>query len=434
MKVRKYFSGWGNFPIKFGTLKTIKSKRELKSNLNSIRQFIPVGNFRSYGDSALADTMVHFSQNNIQINSKEKTATVSADVLLGNLIDKSLPLGLFPVVVPGTKFVTIGGAIAADIHGKNHHVDGCFSEHVLSFDLMNSDGEIIKCTKKDTPELWAKTCGGMGLTGVILNAALKLRKIPSSQIIQSNHVANSLDQLFELFEKNKDATYSVAWIDCAAKGDNLGKGILMCGEFSENNNSVKSLKNNSLSIPFNFPSCLLNSFTIKIFNSFYFNILRKKEYKPFAVSLDQFFFPLDKIRDWNRLYGESGFLQYQFVLPKENSFNGMSEILQKISQSKKGSPLAVLKLFGPQNGNALSFPIEGYTLALDFKKSPNLFPLLNDLDEIVNQNGGRLYLAKDARMSPNTFKKGYPNLGIYNSTIENLSQFQSNQSKRLFHS
>jgi len=193
MNHKKYYSGWGNYPVKHGKLIEISSSEDLSNLIQKENLFIPVGNFRSYGDSALSETMVQFTpKKTIEIDSSKKTAIVSADILIGDLIDKSLPVGLFPPVVPGTKFVTIGGAIAADIHGKNHHIDGCFSDHVIWFKLMKHDGKIVKCSKESTSELFALTCGGMGLTGVIISAKIKMLQVESDLIYQVTFSACSL--------------------------------------------------------------------------------------------------------------------------------------------------------------------------------------------------------------------------------------------------
>ena len=399
--------------------------------------FIPVGNLRSYGDSALSETMVQFTpKKTIEIDSSKKTAIVSADTLIGDLIDKSLPIGLFPPVVPGTKFVTIGGAIAADIHGKNHHIDGCFSDHVIWFKLMKHDGTIVKCSKESTSELFALTCGGMGLTGVIISAKIKMKQVGSDLIYQETFSASSLQKLFNLFEDHREKQFSVAWIDCTAKGNNLGRGIFMSGEFSKRSNigNYKPKNEKKLSIPFFLPPWLMNPLTIKLFNSFYFFISSLKNKNKSIVGYEDFFFPLDKIHHWNRMYGTSGFLQYQFVLPLKKSKEGMEKILNIISESGQGSPLAVLKLFGPKNENYLSFPIEGFTLALDFKNQPTLFQLLDELDKIVLEYEGRVYLAKDARIKEKNFESGYSQIKEFRRLRHQDSleiKFQSHQSRRL---
>lgn len=432
--LKGYFSAWGNFPVKLGDLVTLKTVKEIQSFLYNKKPFIPVGNFKSYGDSALNDTMVKFNPvKTIEINRQEQTATVSANVLIGDLIEKTMPLGLFPVVVPGTKFVTIGGAIAADIHGKNHHLDGCFSDHVLSFEIITTDGRKVHCDAKKNQELWKLTCGGMGLTGLIISAKLKLQKVNSSIIYQRTIKASSIDELFNCFEKNNQDRYSVAWVDCTAKNDSLGRGVFISGNFANNprNQKLKLHKNPKFSIPFVMPKYLINHTTIRCFNSLYYRLSGNSKARR-QMHYDNFFFPLDKIKNWNRIYGDAGFLQYQFVLPKLSSSIALKSILERIVDSGEGSPLAVLKLFGNQNKNYLSFPMEGYTLALDFKNTPKVHQLLIELDSIVNDNNGRIYLAKDARIKPQSFKNGYQEFQCFKDKIKNQKKIQSLQSRRLF--
>jgi len=410
------------------------SIEELKSFIQSKKQFIPVGNLKSYGDCALGDTMLKFSPpKKMHINKKDRVATVSSNVLLGELIQHALPKGMFPIVVPGTKYVTIGGAIAADVHGKNHHLDGCFSDHVLSFNLLTQDGKHIQCDKNKTPDLWKLTCGGMGLTGVITSAKIKLQKVKSPIIEQKTIKADSLSELFNCFIQNNIDPYSVAWIDCTAKGDSLGRGVYMSGRFIDNptNQTYSIHKSQKFSIPFTFPKFTLNPITTKCFNSLYY-YLSKSDDSSREINYDDFFFPLDKIKKWNRLYGDKGFLQYQFVLPTNTSLNGMKLILKEISKSRQGSPLAVLKLFGKQNENYLSFPMEGFTLALDFKNTQKVHHLLNKLDSMVNDLGGRFYLAKESRIKSKLFWQGYTIPREIKTNIINQSLLLSDQRKRLF--
>tara|TARA_B100000519_G_scaffold145816_1_gene126652 strand:+ start:8672 stop:9982 length:1311 start_codon:yes stop_codon:yes gene_type:complete len=433
-KSKGYYSAWGNTPIKLGELVILKTLKELESFLPYKKPIIPVGNFKSYGDCALSDTMVKFDPvKTIQINRQKQTATVSSNVLIGDLIQKTLPMGLFPTVVPGTKFVTIGGAIAADIHGKNHHLDGCFTDHVLSFEVITTEGRTVICSRNKTKELWKLTCGGMGLTGIIKSAELKLIKVNSSMIHQKTIKAKSLDKLFDCFEKNNQDPFSVAWVDCAANNHSIGRGIFMSGKFSDDsrNNLFSVHSTPKFSIPFLLPKYLINSLTIKCFNSLYYR-LSENDKKGRQIHYDDFFFPLDKIKNWNRIYGNAGFLQYQFVLPKSSSLAGLKSILSHISNSGQGSPLAVLKLFGRQNKNYLSFPMKGYTLALDFKNTPKVHQLLIELDSIVNDYNGRIYLAKDSRIKRQSFIDGYQTFQIFKNKIKHQKNISSFQSKRLF--
>jgi len=431
-------SAWGNFPRIIGKISKASTREQLIKTLNENDTIIPFGNGRSYGDSALNDHMVQYDNPEISIEFDQELGIVqvSAATQIGDLIDYILPFGWFPPVVPGTKFVTIGGAIAADIHGKNHHVDGCFSQHIISIDLMLQNGDIVQCSHQENSDLFKATCGGMGLTGVILNATIKMIQVQSRFIEQISYKAQNIDELFSHFHRYDSKRYSVAWLDCTAKGNKLGRGVLITGEFLKNGvlSGYNTDNHSRLNIPFFLPSWLINHLTLKIFNTLYYHLSGFDEPKKVVVDLNRFFFPLDQILNWNRLYGKSGFLQYQFVLPLKKSKEGMEKILNIISESGQGSPLAVLKLFGPRNKNYLSFPMEGFTLALDFKNQPALFPLLDELDKIVLEYEGRVYLAKDARIKEENFESGYAKIKEFRRLRhqDNLEiKFQSHQSKRL---
>ena len=438
MEKNNTFSGWGNFPVIKGELTQVSTKDHLIDAINGNETVIPYGNGRSYGDNALNDHMIHYNDpiDPIEFNKETGIGHVSAATQIGDLIDHILPFGWFPPVVPGTKFVTIGGAIAADIHGKNHHVDGCFSQHVISFNLMLENGSIVKCSKKKNSDLFKATCGGIGLTGVILNARIKMIRIQSRFIEQISYKAQNIDELFAHFNSFDSLRYSVAWIDCTATGNKLGRGVLMTGDFLKNGelSGYNTGNHSKLNIPFFLPSWIINPLLLKLFNTLYYHLSGLNERKKVVVDLNKFFFPLDQILNWNRLYGRQGFLQYQFVLPIKNSREGIKKILNIISKSGQGSPLAVLKLFGPGNENYLSFPMEGFTLALDFKNQPALFPLLDELDKIVLEYEGRVYLAKDARIKEPNFESGYTKIKEFRRLRhqDNLEiKFQSYQSRRL---
>ena len=425
-------NSWGMYPIIKNKLFSLREKGKLKKYLNKTNETIPFGNGRSYGDSALNENIIYCKTYNYFLDFDKENGILhcQSGVLLSEIIEAFVPKGWFLKVTPGTKLITIGGAIASDIHGKNHHVEGCFSECVEEFTLMLPDGEIKVCKKGD--ELFLATCGGMGLTGVILDAKISLKKIKSQYINQITIKTKNLKETFDAFEKYSDQPYSVAWIDCLAKDENIGKCLLMVGDFaSDGNLDFKEKKKKN--IPFNFPSFALNNLSVKAFNWLYYKkapdgVSRQK------VDIDTFFYPLDAIKNWNRIYGKGGFTQYQFILPKDKSYDGLKEILEEIAQSGKGSFLAVLKLYGKENQNYLSFPIEGYSLALDFKIEKGLFELLDELDKIVLKYDGRIYLTKDVRVSKDTFEKGYPHIEKFRALRKKYNmneKFQSLQSKRV---
>ena len=422
---------WGNYPKQKTSSELFNLDRKSK---NFTKYCLPYGNGRSYGDSCLSKKLIEMKQYNKILNFDKDNGSilVESGILISDIIDIILPQGWFLQIVPGTKYVSIGGAIASDIHGKNHHKVGAFSSCINWFELLLPNDEIVKCSKDTNIELFRSTCGGMGLTGIILNVSLQLKRVYSSTIKQTIIKSKNLKETFNIFDSIDDEQYSVAWIDCLSKGKKLGRSLIMYGDFCQNGN-LNHKKHYKFNIPFYFPSFLLNSLTIKIFNFFYYHRILRNNYQT-DISFDKFFFPLDSIENWNKMYGENGFTQYQFVLPLKHSFNGMSEILKKISESGKGSFLAVLKLFGKKNNNYMSFPMEGYTLALDFKIEEGIFDLLNTLDEIVEKYEGRIYLAKDARINESVFKKGYPGIEDFNRIRRKyklINHFHSAQSKRL---
>jgi len=403
---KKSFS-WGNYP------KTNSNYFDFDVNrysLDSTKDTIPFGNGRSYGDSCISENIVGFKNWNHFLSFDKETGVliIQSGVLLSEIIEVIVPRGWFLKVNPGTKLITVGGAVSSDIHGKNHHIEGCFSECVNWFNLLLPSGEVLKCSRKENQELFFSTCGGMGLTGFILEVEIQLKKINSIYINQKTIKTKNLKETFEVFDSIKKEPYSVAWIDCLSKGDNLGRSLIMSGDFDQNKYLNYSSKKR-INIPFNFPSFSLNKLTVKLFNFFYYNkVFKKISFQ--KVEFDSFFFPLDSIRNWNRIYGRDGFTQYQFILPKQESFEGLKSILEEISKSGKGSFLAVLKLYGKENKNYLSFPLEGYSLALDFKIEKGLFELLDKLDEIIIKHKGRIYLSKDVRVSKEVFEKGYPQI------------------------
>ncbi|MDD2652285.1 MAG: FAD-binding oxidoreductase [Sulfurimonas sp.] len=423
---------WGMYPKIKSNVFSLRDTESLCAYAEKTEEFIPYGNGRSYGDSALADNIVYTKPYNnfLAFDAQEGILECQAGVLLSEILDTLVKRGWFLKVTPGTKLITIGGAIASDVHGKNHHTEGCFSECIEEMTLMLPDGEIKSCKKGDA--LFHATCGGMGLTGVILSAKISLKKINSKHINQTTIKTKNLKETFEAFEKYKDMPYSVAWIDCLAKDEEIGKCLLMVGDFA-NDGDLEYKSKKKLTIPFTFPSFALNNLSVKAFNWLYYakapNGISKQK-----VDIDTFFYPLDAIGDWNKIYGSGGFTQYQFILPKESSFDGLKEILGKISASGKGSFLAVLKLYGKANDNYLSFPMEGYSLALDFKIETGLFELLDALDEVVVRHGGRIYLTKDVRVSRETFEQGYPLIETFRTFRKENNmdkKLQSLQSKRV---
>ncbi|PKH05243.1 FAD-binding oxidoreductase [Moritella sp. Urea-trap-13] len=426
----KKLTSWGKYPLINANIIIPTTRQHLAGlELTGIGR----GLGRSYGDSALSEQVIVSENLNHFISFDEENGLLrcEAGVSLDNILTVFVPKGWFLSVTPGTKFVTIGGAIASDVHGKNHHLEGSFSDHVTSLTLVISDKEIT-CSRNNNPELFHATCGGMGLTGIITEATFKLKPIKSAYINQKIVKAKNLNTALELFEQYKDVTYSVAWIDCLSTGSNLGRSLLMLGEHADKG-KLKTHKDGLLNMPCDMPSFLLNKYTIQAFNSAYYNKQLKEEVNS-TIHYDPFFYPLDGINNWNRMYGGNGFTQYQFVIPKEAGKEGLTEILEAIAESKQGSFLAVLKVFGKGNQNLLSFPMEGYTLALDFKLNDKLFSLLDHLDIIVRKYDGRLYLSKDVRISEEMFKASYPQWEAFQTLRTEYGAdelYHSLQSKRI---
>ena len=399
-------TNWGNFPVVEKEIKSEDTLQKIKDFVQNNNEIIARGNGRCYGDASLSEHIFSTKRLNKLISFDRLNGIIECEsgVLLSEILEVIVQQGYFLYVTPGTKFISVGGAIASDVHGKNHHAEGCFSEYVISFSLLNENGEVLICSRtENTDKFWA-TIGGMGLTGIILSAKFKLKNIETVYIRQESIKAENLDEIFKLFDESEDWTYNVAWIDCLQKGKNIGRSILMRGEHAFKHQLPNKLqekplrlkKKLNLTVPFYFPNFVLNNLTVKIFNFLYFNKQTKKEVKS-NVDYETFFYPLDIANDWNKIYGKGGFIQYQFVIPKEKGKEGMKEILETIAKSGNGSFLAVLKLFGKNNAEAYnSFPIEGYTLALDFKVNAKLKHLIKKLDEVVEAYGGRIYLTKDS--------------------------------------
>lgn len=438
---------WGNFPEIDAQISRIDA-RDCKLIFSREKEnLIARGLGRCYGDSSLAKNVLSSDPMNRFLDFDEKTGDLICEsgVSLEEILEIFVPKGWFLTVTPGTKFVTIGGAIASDVHGKNHHNMGSFSRHLRWIELMLPSGEIVRCSREEQAEIFHATCGGMGLTGVIVKARFRLQPIETAYIRLKTYRAKNFDEVIDLFYKTKDWTYSVAWIDCLAKGDKLGRSVLMIGEhakvdelktITQKKSPLKLPKKLKLTVPFNLPSFTLNRLSMGIFNFLFY---RKTPGKPTQSIIDYetFFYPLDSILSWNRIYGSKGFTQYQFVLPMGDGVQGLKEIWKKITEMTakgNGSFLTVLKMFGKGDEGHLSFPMEGFTLAIDFAVNTSLFPFLDGLDELVLKYGGRIYLAKDARMKEEVFKRSYPGLRKFikiRSQLDPKKQLRSKQSDRL---
>lgn len=439
-KARKV-QNWGRYPAVNAEVFSFRNITELKQFVSSTSRFITRGSGLSYGDASLAPVILSTLRYNkiLAFNKAEGIIRCESGVTLSELLKVVVPAGWFLPVVPGTKNITVGGAVAADVHGKNHHVEGSFTRYVSQLSLLMHNGDVLDCSREENSETFHSTCGGMGLTGVVLDVEIRLKKVTTAYVTQRNMVVPNLRKLIEGLKANEQSTYSVAWVDCLASGKDLGRGVVMLGEHAQVDDlplrdrefPLKLHKKAKLRIPIDMPSFLLNGLTIGAFNSLYYHFHRMAR-KEFTAHYDSFFFPLDFMLDWNKLYGKRGMLQYQFVIPFGDGEAVLSRILAKISKSRMASFLSVLKLLGPGE-HPLSFPMPGYTLAMDFPVTEQLFPLLNELDKIVAGAGGRIYLAKDSRMNLETFANGYPEISRFRALLAEKAgiKFGSLQSERL---
>ena len=373
---------------------------------------------RSYGDVAL-------NKNGLLVCTKHLKRFISADwengvvrveagITLDQILQVSIPHGWFLPVTPGTKFVSIGGAVANDIHGKNHHHAGSFGAHITKLSLRRSNGETLMCSAEQNKDIFALTISGLGLTGFIEWVEFQMISITSTDMVVENLPFKNLDHFFEVSQESNAWPYSVAWVDCFATGEQLGRGIFTRGRHARKNKYGKTellvhTSRSKLKWPFQTPGFILNKTTVKLFNQAYYT--RKGATFEGYQYYDPFFYPLDSIKDWNKLYGGNGFYQHQSIIPKENAENGIRRLLETIARLGQGSFLAVLKTHGAESSPGRnSFCLEGTSLALDFKNSgANTISLLHMLDEIVISNGGRVYPAKDGTMTSDTYMQSYPN-------------------------
>jgi FAD/FMN-containing dehydrogenase len=420
--------GWGHYPVVATECLPERGPVEIAGLVGAHPSLVARGHGRAYGDAAIGQpfTLPMLGLNRLRsFDAATGLLCVEAGVSIAELLTAFVPRGYFLAVVPGTKFVTVGGAIAADVHGKNHHRDGGFADSVEAFRLITPGGETITCSRTVNPELFTATTGGMGLTGVIVEATLRLRKIETGWLKQETHVAIDLDAAIAALEATATSTYSVAWIDCLAKGNALGRSLIYAADHASAQD-YELLGNGSTAFPMTFPPAraaritaplfapgwALNRASVSVFNALYFSRGAARAGAPELVHWDPYFFPLDTIGHWNRIYGRRGFVQHQCVIPLETARGVLAEILGRVSWRGSVSFLAVLKQLGSSHG-LMSFPMRGYTLAMDFPVTDTLLPFLDEIDALMADAGGRLYLAKDARQSRATFEAGYPGLAAF---------------------
>lgn len=411
-----------------------KSQSFIKATpFNNDFKNLVVGSCLSYGDSCLnSDENIIFNTTNNCLLSFDPVNSVlhaQAGITFDDILKFLVPRGYFVPVTPGTKFITLGGAVANDIHGKNHHNAGTFGAHVLEMQLERSDGVYI-CNHSTNSDLFNATIGGLGLTGFIKSVKFKVIKISSSFIRQTVEKFHGIDEYLELNAKYSSADYTVAWLDCFyKKGSLVSRGLFISGDFF-NDNRFETHCDPKFSIPLSFPNFCLNSFTVKMFNTAYFHKQLKKIHQT-LVHYDPFFYPLDSIQYWNKIYGKNGLFQFQCVLPKNKAKEGMHKLLNEIAKSGEGSFLSVLKSFGDiQSPGILSFPHEGLTLCLDFSNhSHKTVKLFSKLHAIVSEYDGKLYPAKDSFMDSKQFNHSYGAFESFTKFID--PRFSSDFLKRI---
>lgn len=438
--IDKAVSGWGGWPRVTCAVYRPEKRRELGEILDAAPHphYIARGLGRSYGDVSVnpGGGAVDTTRLNrmLAFDAAAGVLECEAGVSLAEILDVFVPRGWFLPVTPGTKFVTVGGAIANDVHGKNHHIDGSFGSHVLELTLLTPTGTIITCSPTDQSDVFWATVGGVGLTGFILTAKVRLIRISSIYMRVDYRRCANLDALLATIrETDTKYKYSVAWVDCLAKSGSLGRSVLMSGnhvEASELPSASGTLtvpRKMQPKVPMNVPGFVLNPWTIGAFNGLFY--ARHGTRSGVQVDYDTYFYPLDALQHWNRFYGRSGFTQYQATFPHEG-VDGLVALMEKLSQSGRASFLAVLKRMGPAGSGMLSHPIEGWTLTLDIPIRPELERFLHECDELLLAHGGRLYAAKDACTRPETFQAMYPRLKEFQAVKDRLDP-QGKLSSRL---
>lgn len=406
-------AGWANFPRHEAEVFEPADRVGVSTHILDNERIIARGNGKSYGDAALGPALLSTLKLN-QVLHFDQTAGVlecESGALLSDLLQIIVPAGWFFQVTPGIKAITVGGAIASDVHGKNHPSAGCFSNFLISFELMTASGEIKTCSRSENPSLFWQTCGGMGWTGVVLSAKFRLLKISATWMQQKTVRSANLQQLFQAFEVNKAWPYAAAWVDCTSK---KWRGAAFFARHEEGKDATDQLvfaEARKINVPFFAPNWLLNPLTIKAHNEYYYFKNRDAQQR---VTLDQYFYPLDALQNWNRFYGQRGLVQYQFCLPEMFAKDGIQQVLETIQASGETPFLTVLKRHGDRPAEAVhSFPIRGFSLALDFPRTKGVQKLVQQLDALVWNLQGKIYLTKDAcsdpkmgRIDPTSFGEG----------------------------
>ena len=428
-------SGWGNNNIINSEIVYPKNDEEIIKILKSLKNnsIITRGLGRSYGDMSLNKNVLSLMkyEKYYDLNEETKTLECSANISIIEILEKIVNKGLFFNVSPGSKFVTIGGAIANDVHGKNHHKDGSFSDYIEELKLIIPDGTIRVCSKTSDSQLFRATCGGAGLTGIIISAKIKLLSIKSKNLDVRIFKTKNIKETLKKFKELEKSKYLVAWLDTIDK-KNLGRSVIFSGEHSDDNDLDFKLKKG-----FNLPSFLgkliMNSFFISIFNRIYYLIHKNNSSK--KKNIDNFFYPLDRLLNWNKFYGKKGFTQLQILIKDENKYEEiLNQVLNFFMKKKIYSFLSTLKEYGKGNENYLSFAENGLSITLDIPVKENFFEIYQEFERIISNQNVKVYLAKDSFMSENFFKNSYNKITLFKEIkkkIDPESKLESIQSKRL---
>lgn len=437
-------SGWGRFPVLDVHLYRPEKRAALTAIVRDAAEssLIARGLGRSYGDAALnaGAGVIGLERLNRMLSFDPGTGVLEceAGVSFAEIVETFLPRGFFPAVTPGTRFVTVGGAIACDVHGKNHHRDGTIASTLVGLRLLLASGEVLTCSPTVHPDVFWATVGGLGLTGVIVTASFRLRAVETGYVTVDRERARDLDDALERFDATDQRyRYSVAWIDALARGRRLGRSVLLQANDTpaaaiRDRARARRASSRSRAVPFDLPSFALNPLSVRAFNAGYYAAHRDR--KGLVMGMEPFYYPLDALHHWNRLYGRRGFVQYQVVFPTHTARQGLRDVLERAGRSRRPSFLAVLKRFGPANAGLLSFPHAGFTLAIDMPAAPDIRDLLAALDDITLRHGGRVYLAKDAALGPEAFAAMYPRVEEFRAIKRRLDperRFSSTLSRRV---
>jgi decaprenylphospho-beta-D-ribofuranose 2-oxidase len=436
--VEERLTGWGRSNFGTSIVAEPRSESEILEWIGSYPDspLLARGAGRSYGDTALnSGGFVMRTTAMAGVHSFDPLSgeiVVDPGVSFGQLLRDFSQDGWLAPVTPGTQFATIAGAIANDVHGKDHDAEGSFGDHVLWFDLALPDGTLQRVNAESSPELFAATIGGIGLTGVITRACFRMTRIPGTMIRLRERRAQDLNEFIEaLGEARTSCRYSVGWIDAVATGKHLGRGILETADFADHATPARAVRR--FRLPMDFPSWAMNSLSVGLFNRLYYQRVPAKG-REREISLEQFFYPLDAILDWNRMYGRRGFVQFQCVIPDAEVHRGLPTLLARIAASGQASFLAVIKTLGGAGRGHLSFPMRGMTLALDFPRKSGVDALLTSLHALTADYGGRVYLAKDSALTPAQFRRMYPAVPTLQAVLARIDprrRMRSDMSHRL---